>query len=297
MTNSVPNILIIDDNPSNIDFLLGLLTEYDISAAVDGERALDQIAQEVPDLILLDVSMPGMDGYEVCSIIKSNPKTKDIPILFLSANTDAESVVKGFDVGGVDYITKPYRPREVLARVETHLKLKQLRDELEKLAYEDPLTGIANRRRFFEKANPLFAKARSECLTLYLFAVDIDKFKEINDTFGHNVGDEVIKTFVDIVKNELGKDDCFSRFGGDEFVIMMMGISQEEALTVVRKIQDNIFKTHVLLGVSVKFSVCIGMVEVENFDENIDALIKRSDIQLYKEKRSKRDHSRIEFTI
>jgi len=136
------NILIIDDNPGNIDFLLGLLTEYDISAAVDGERALDQISQEIPDLILLDVSMPGMDGYEVCSIIKSNPETKDIPVLFLSANTDAESIVKGFDVGGVDYITKPYRPREVLARVETHLKLKQLRDELEKMAYEDPMTGI-----------------------------------------------------------------------------------------------------------------------------------------------------------
>ena len=132
MSKVIPNILVIDDNPNNIDFLLGLLTEYDVSAAVDGQRALDFLLQEIPDLILLDVSMPGMDGYEVCSIIKSDPKTKDIPVLFLSGNTDAESVVKGFDVGGVDYITKPYRPREVLARVETHLKLKQLRDKLEK---------------------------------------------------------------------------------------------------------------------------------------------------------------------
>jgi len=292
MPKTIPNILIIDDNPSNIDFLLGLLTEYDISAAVDGERALDQIAQEIPDLILLDVSMPGMDGYEVCSIIKSNPKTKNIPILFLSANTDAESVVKGFDVGGVDYITKPYRPREVLARVETHLKLKQLRDELQKMAYEDPMTGIANRRRFFEKANRLFTKVKSECLPLYLFAVDIDKFKEINDTFGHDIGDEVIKVFVDIVKQELGKDDCFSRFGGDEFVIMTMQMSQEKALDLVRKIQNNISKTHVLLGISVDFSVSIGIAEVEDFDNNIDALIKRADVSLYKEKRSKRGHSR-----
>ncbi len=292
MPKYVPNILIIDDNPSNIDFLLGLLTEYDISAAVDGERALDQIAQEIPDLILLDVSMPGMDGYEVCSIIKSNPKTKDIPILFLSANTDAESVVKGFDVGGVDYITKPYRPREVLARVETHLKLKQLRDELERLAYEDPMTGIANRRRFFEKANNLFIKVKSECLPLYLFAVDIDKFKEINDTFGHDVGDEVIKVFVDIVKKELSKDDCFSRFGGDEFVIMTIQMSQERALTIVKKIQDNINKTHLLLGSEVKFTVSIGVAEVKHFDEDIDAVIKRADINLYKEKRSKRNSSR-----
>jgi len=244
MPKVIPNILIIDDNPGNIDFLLGLLTEYDISAAVDGERALDQISQEIPDLILLDVSMPGMDGYEVCSIIKSNPETKDIPVLFLSANTDAESIVKGFDVGGVDYITKPYHPREVLARVETHLKLKQLRDELEKMAYEDPMTGIANRRRFFEKANFLFTKVKSECLPMYLFALDIDKFKEINDTFGHNIGDEVLKVFVDVVKKELGKDDCFSRFGGDEFLIMTIQMSQEKALDLVKKIQT-IFLKHI----------------------------------------------------
>jgi len=292
MQDKTPNILIIDDNPSNIDFLLGLLIDYDISAAVDGERALDQIAQEIPDLILLDVSMPGMDGYEVCSIIKSNPKTKDIPVLFLSANTDAESIVKGFDVGGVDYITKPYRPREVLARVETHLKLKQLRDELERLAYEDSMTGIANRRRFFEKANRLFKKSKLEHYPLYLFVVDIDKFKNINDTFGHDIGDEVIRIFVEMVKKELNRDDCFARFGGDEFVIMMTHMSREKALNRIEKIQQNISKTHKPLGVSVDFSVSIGMAEAEKSDKNIDVLIKRADIGLYKEKQSKRDTSK-----
>jgi len=297
MPKHIPNILIIDDNPSNIDFLLGLLTEYDISAAVDGERALDQIAQEIPDLILLDVSMPGMDGYEICSILKSDPKTKDIPILFLSANTDAESVVKGFDVGGVDYITKPYRPREVLARVATHLKLKRVLDKLDKLANEDPMTGIANRRSFFEQANSLFAKAKSEGLPFYIFAVDIDDFKMINDTFGHDIGDEILKLFVDIVKMELRGVNCFSRFGGDEFVIMMMDINSDEALNVVHNIQKNISKTHVLLGISVDFKVSIGVAEVRRYDKNIDTLIKRADINLYKEKRSKRDHSRIEYNI
>ncbi len=292
MPNMAPKILIVDDNPSNIDFLLGLLTAYDISVAVDGEGALDQIAQEAPDLILLDVTMPGMNGYEVCSIIKSNPKTKDIPILFLSAKTDAESVVKGFDVGGVDYIAKPYRPREVLARVETHLKLKRAMDDLERLANEDPLTGIANRRRFFEEADTLFSKAHSESLALYLLAIDIDNFKEINDTFGHDIGDAVLKALVEIVKKELGKDDCFSRFGGDEFVIITIQMNQEKALNLVKKIQENISKTHFLLGTSIDFSISIGMAEVKDFDENIDTLIKRADVSLYKEKRSKRDHSR-----
>ena len=288
MSKVLPHILIIDDNPSNIDFLLGLLTEYDVSAAVDGQGALDFLLQEIPDLILLDVSMPGLDGYEVCSIIKSNPKTKDIPVLFLSANTDAESIVKGLDVGGVDYITKPYHPREVLARVETHLKLKHLRDKFEKMAYEDSMTGIANRRRFFEKANVLFSNAQSDCLPMYIIAADIDKFKEINDTFGHNIGDEVIKVFVDSVKKELGVDDCFSRFGGDEFVIMMISVSQEKVLSIITSIQNNINKTHLLLGSEVNFTVSMGIAEVKYFDEDIDAVLKRADINLYKEKRSKR---------
>ncbi|MEA2048082.1 MAG: diguanylate cyclase [Campylobacterota bacterium] len=290
--HAIPSILIIDDHPSNIDILLGLLAKYDISVAVDGERALDQIEQEIPDLILLDVSMPGMSGYEVCSIIKLNPKTRDIPVLFLSAHTDSESVVKGFDVGGVDYIAKPYRPKEVLARVETHLKLKSVMDELEKLANEDPLTGIANRRHFFENAKAMFASAKSESLPLYVFVIDFDKFKVINDTFGHDVGDEVMRAFVKVVKSELGEDDCFARFGGDEFVIMMAHTNKQKALGVVKKIQDNISKRHLLLGVAVEFSVSIGMAEVDDYDEDIDTIIKRADLSLYKVKRSKRNVSR-----
>ena len=292
MNKSTPNILIIDDNPSNIDFLLGLLTQYDISAAIDGERALDQIEQEIPDLILLDVNMPDMDGYEVCSIIKSNPKTKDIPILFLSGSSDSASVVKGFDVGGVDYITKPYHAKEIQARVATHLKLKGLMDDLERLAYEDPMTGIANRRGFFEDANSYFEEVESNNLSLYLCVIDIDVFKTINDTFGHDVGDEVIKIFVAIAKKELSEDDCIARFGGDEFVMILKYESQEIVLELLSRIQNNIAKTHVLLGVEVNFSVSMGVSEIESSDKTIDTMIKRADINLYREKRSKRKYSR-----
>ena len=292
MNKSTPNILIIDDNPSNIDFLLGLLTQYDISAAIDGERALDQIEQEIPDLILLDVNMPDMDGYEVCSIIKSNPKTKDIPILFLSGSSDSASVVKGFDVGGVDYITKPYHAKEIQARVATHLKLKGLMDDLERLAYEDPMTGIANRRGFFEDANSYFEEVESNNLSLYLCVIDIDVFKTINDTFGHDVGDEVIKIFVAIAKKELSEDDCIARFGGDEFVMILKYESQEIVLELLSRIQNNIAKTHTLLGVEVNFSVSMGVSEIESSDKTIDTMIKRADINLYREKRSKRKYSR-----
>ena len=155
------------------------------------------------------------------------------------------------------------------------------------------MTGIANRRRFFEKASVLFSNAKSDCLPMYLIAADIDKFKEINDTFGHDVGDEVIKVFVDSVKKELGVDDCFSRFGGDEFVIMMMNMSQEKVLSITTSIQNNINKTHLLLGSEVNFTVSMGISEMKCFDEDIDTVIKRADINLYKEKRSKRQNTRL----
>ncbi|MEA3456887.1 MAG: diguanylate cyclase, partial [Campylobacterota bacterium] len=290
--DAVPGILIVDDSPGTIDFLIGLLGEYDISVAVDGKGALEQIAQEIPDLILLDVNMPEMDGYEVCLIIKSNPNTKDIPVLFLSANTDADSVVKGFDAGGVDYIAKPYHPQEILARIGTHIKLKQLRDKLEKMAYEDSMTGISNRRRFFDKAGDLFAGRRSADLPFCLFAIDMDKFKNINDTYGHNVGDEVIKKFVSIVKKELKEEDCFARFGGDEFILMMTRTNSEKAMDVLKRIQKNTSETHQLLGNSVNFSISAGLAEVKDFNENIDEVIRRADRNLYKEKQRKLNSSR-----
>jgi len=289
---SASNILIVDDNPVNIDFMLELLHEYDVSVALDGENALEYIEKEKPDLILLDVSMPGMDGYEVCSILKGDLKTKDIPILFLSANTDADSIVKGFDAGGVDYIVKPYRPKEVLARVETHLKLNNAMIELEKLAREDPLTGIANRRRFFEDAQTLFSDAKSKLFPLYLFVVDIDRFKEINDTFGHDIGDEVIKSFAQVVNENLGDDDCFARLGGDEFTIVLTHTTYEEAFKKAEIIRQSVEKMQFDSDVEVHVTISMGMAAAEEYDEKIDSVIKRADENLYKAKSSTRNQVR-----
>ncbi|RLA73249.1 MAG: diguanylate cyclase response regulator [Epsilonproteobacteria bacterium] len=272
--------------------MLELLHEYDVSVALDGENALEYIEKEKPDLILLDVSMPGMDGYEVCSILKGDLKTKDIPILFLSANTDADSIVKGFDAGGVDYIVKPYRPKEVLARVETHLKLNNAMIELEKLAREDPLTGIANRRRFFEDAQTLFSDAKSKLFPLYLFVVDIDRFKEINDTFGHDIGDEVIKSFAQVVNENLGDDDCFARLGGDEFTIVLTHTTYEEAFKKAEIIRQSVEKMQFDSDVEVHVTISMGMAAAEEYDEKIDSVIKRADENLYKAKSSTRNQVR-----
>ncbi len=292
VNQELPKILIVDDIASNIDYLVGLLSDYDVSAALDGESALESLEEEKPDLILLDIAMPGLDGYETCTIIKSNPETKDIPILFLSAKTDTESIVKAFDTGGVDYITKPYSPREVLARVQTQLKLKYAMQSLEKMAREDSMTGISNRRRFFEEAKVMFSKVKENYFSLFLFIVDIDRFKDINDTHGHDIGDEVIKKFADIFNSHLKYGDCFARLGGDEFTIMMSHLTKEEALIRADEIRKAVDQTHNLSGVEVNFTISMGMAQVEHNDEDIDSVIKRADMNLYKAKRSTRNQIR-----
>ena len=283
-----PKILIVDDNPGNIDFLIELLSDYDVSAVIDGRSALEMIHEEKPDLILLDINMPGLNGFETCKLIKASPKTEDIPIIFLSGKTDTESIVTGFDAGGVDYITKPYRPKEVLVRVQTQLKLKEAIEALEKMANEDPLTGIANRRRFFERANIMLSAAKAAQKPYYLFVFDLDKFKIINDTYGHDVGDEVIKTFVQAVNDHIDDDDCFARMGGDEFILVMTEMGKDAARQKIDLIRKEIASVRSISGIPLQFGTSIGAAMLAPGDKNLEMIIKRADEKLYKVKESKK---------
>ncbi|MDF1881221.1 response regulator, partial [Sulfurimonas sp. MAG313] len=139
-----PTILIVDDTKENINILLSLLKDYDVVVALNGKKALQMAVKNEIDLILLDIVMPEMDGYEVCEAFKTNENTKSIPVLFITANSDDVSIEKAFSMGGVDYVTKPFKPVELLARVKTHLQLSQTLKKLEDLATKDYLTGIYN---------------------------------------------------------------------------------------------------------------------------------------------------------
>ena len=287
-----PKILIVDDNPGNIDFLIELLSGYDVSAVIDGRSALEMIHEEKPDLILLDINMPGLNGFETCKLIKASPKTEDIPIIFLSGKTDTESIITGFDAGGVDYITKPYRPKEVLVRVQTQLKLKEAIEALEKMANEDPLTGIANRRRFFERANIMLSTAKVTQKPYYVFVFDLDKFKIINDTYGHDVGDEVIKMFVQIVNDNIDDDDCFARMGGDEFILVMIGVDKDTARKKIDLIRKGIASVRSIAGIPLQFATSIGAAMLVPGDKNLEMIIKRADEKLYKVKAAKNSTSK-----
>ena len=217
-------ILVVDDNRQNIEMLMDLFKDdYKITAAITPERALKVAATDpVPDIILLDIVMPGMDGYEVCDALKKNEKTKDIPVIFVTAVSEVMDETKGFCVGAVDYITKPFHPPVVRARVELHLEMKHRQELLETYAFIDALTDIPNRRYFDDHLETEWNRALRSERPLSLMLADIDHFKEYNDTYGHGCGDAVLRGVAQAVQDALRRaGDFVARYGGEEFVAVL----------------------------------------------------------------------------
>ncbi len=281
------HILVVDDNPGDIDILLELLQGYDVRTATDGATALESVVMEKPDLILLDINMPDMDGFEVCRQLKANEDTQDIPILFLSSRNDVDNIVKGFKLGGADYVTKPYLPQEMIARIQTHLQLSETISALNRLVYVDHLSGIANRRSFFTKAPKLFEDATKNHIPLHLFMIDMDNFKQINDTYGHSIGDKVIQGLTECVQKSVSKVDMFARLGGDEFVLILTGISAHQAHQQLKQLMLNVQEASLSTISSAKVTISIGMVSKKEQDNNIEDLLIRADARLYKSKITK----------
>ena len=184
-------ILVVDDMPDNLTLMSGLLRDnYKVKIATNGEKALKiATSDNPPDLILLDIMMPEMDGYEVCRRLQNDPKTRRIPVIFLTARADMKDEKRGLDLGAVDYISKPYSTPIVLARMRTHIRLKHQADLLESMAMIDGLTHIPNRRRFDEVLDAEWRRASRDNSSLSLLMVDIDFFKAYNDNYGHGMGD------------------------------------------------------------------------------------------------------------
>ena len=213
----------VDDIAANIKILSAILKhEYDILVATNGSDALEIALVEQPDVILLDVMMPDMDGYEVCSRLKADPRTHDIPVIFISAMNEVEDEARGLEVGGLDYITKPINPAIVKARVRIHLELKRQRDILQRISMIDGLTGIANRRRFDEALEREWRRCHRSDSPLSLILVDVDFFKNYNDHYGHLAGDECLKKVAAAMADQNRRAaDIVARFGGEEFACLL----------------------------------------------------------------------------
>ena len=237
MTNEPvkPLILIVDDTPTNIQVLAeNLIHDYRVKVANSGEAAFEIIARQgLPDLILLDVMMPSMDGYEVCRRLKNSHKTADIPVMFITAmssNTDEEF---GLNLGAMDYITKPFYLPVVKARIRNHIRLKQMTDLLESMVWIDGLIGISNRRRFDHVLEIEWKRAQRNRSPLALIMVDIDYFKAYNDHYGHGKGDECLKLIATRLLASVSRPgDLVSRYGGDEFAILMPETDTEGAYRI-----------------------------------------------------------------
>jgi diguanylate cyclase (GGDEF)-like protein len=220
-----PLILIVDDNPINIQVLAEALNaEYRVKVATAGAAALAIAKNPLsrPDLILLDVMMPEMDGYEVCRRLKRDSATQGIPVIFVTAKNDAKDEEAGLRLGAMDYIVKPFHLAIVKARVQNHVSLKLRSDMLESLALIDSLTGIANRRRFDQALDHEWKRALRSGAKLALVMADIDHFKAYNDHYGHGAGDLCLKAVARALSGELGRaSDLLARYGGEEFIAVM----------------------------------------------------------------------------
>jgi len=277
MRENIPTILIVDDTETNIDILLGLLGNYDVAVATDGKTALNIIKNDDIDLVLLDIMMPEMDGYDVCLELKKYKQS--IPVIFITARTDEDSIEKAYDVGGDDYITKPFKPRELMARVKTQLKIKELIYNLEYIASYDQMTGIYNRRKFFQLANEKFDNYDD----LYAVMIDIDKFKLVNDNYGHAIGDEVIKKVAKTIDDFLSTNSIFGRLGGEEFAIVTSTLTYAEVEKKIEQVRQKIQDLEVLSdsGDIIKFTISEGVAKKTKQTQNLDELLKEADKALY----------------
>ena len=235
-------VLVVDDQPVNLQLMAEVLRETcDVLVATSGARAIEIAALGGVDLILLDVMMPEMDGIEVCARLRADPRTRDVPVIFVSGRGEVQDETRGFDAGGVDYIIKPVSGPLVCARVRTHLDLKIARDALERMALVDGLTGIPNRRRFDTVLPGEWRRAARSGNPLTLILLDVDHFKEFNDAWGHVQGDECLRAVAAVLAAECQRaPDLVARYGGEEFALVLPETTAVGARDVLRSLLKGI---------------------------------------------------------
>ena len=282
-----PRLLVVDDQRANIHALYqAFAADYKMSMATSGEQALAICRSQLPDLVLLDVVMPGMDGFEVCERLKADDATKDIPVIFVTAHNDEEAETRGLDVGATDFISKPINPRVVRARVKTHLTMKRQADLLRQWVYIDGLTGVCNRRYFDERLQVEWDRAARSKGTLSVALVDVDLFKRFNDHYGHQAGDDCLRRVAATMKACIKRPaDLIARYGGEEFVLLLPDTDASGALQLANQLRQRILDQkieHAGSDVGPLLTISIGVCTMlPSRDSNAGNLLREADAQLY----------------
>jgi two-component system, cell cycle response regulator len=276
-------VLIIDDDLSALEVAKARLSKegLDIVCAQGGVKGLKAARTEEPDLILLDLDMPDLSGFDVCRSLKSDSELCMIPVLFLSSSTTAEDKIAGLDLGAVDYVTKPFDAFELRARVRAALRTKHLQDMLFEHAHIDPLTGLPNRRALMERLHQEWSRIERHGGRMSFIMADVDNFKKVNDRYGHSVGDKLLQEVAGAIIGQCRETDLPARYGGDEFAIIVPGEMAPAAIHLADRCRREIAKACVavhneMVGAMASF----GVADVKGISTP-EELMKRADEALY----------------
>ena len=292
-----PSILVVDDQVINVQTLYQIFSDdYEVFMAVNGKKALDFCKATPPDLILLDIMMPDMDGLEVCACLKEDELTVEIPVLFVTAQNNSEEESLALTSGGMDFICKPVNPDVVRARVKTHIALKLQRDLLKKLVYTDPLTGLANRRNFDDAYDKEWRYCQRYGKSLAVLMIDIDYFKLYNDTYGHQQGDVCLTKVATCLQAHFGRaHDVVARFGGEEFICLMPECDLSGALSKAEALRLAVITSaipHIASKINdintVTLSIGVAVV-IPSDAKDMAALVADADHKLYEAKQAGRN--------
>lgn len=304
---NAPLILVADDEPVNLALIKRRLEweEYRVETAEDGGQAVEAARRTLPDLIILDVMMPVLDGLGACRLLKEDPATRDIPVIFLSALDDTDTKVRGLALGANDYVSKPFRVEELLARVSVAIRMKRERDRLRQRAEElrrsaeaasemsmtDALTGLLNRYGLHRALQRELAEARRYERPLSCLLLDVDFFKEVNDTYGHAAGDTALSQAARVITESLRGSDVVCRYGGEEFLVLAPETGAEGALALAEKIR--LAFTSRLFGEGGRvfpLTLSVGVAQLDPLESGND-MIARADEALYHAKQTGRDRA------
>lgn len=269
-----PKVLIVDDNPASIDFMVELLKHYDVSAVTSVREAREAMKQEQPDLILLDIRMPEVDGFTFFDELKKDPKKRNIPVIFLTASTDIEDIRHALSVGAADYITKPYQAEIVSKRIEIQLELVRLRQKLKKAELLDGLSGTKKKEVFNIEAKRWFDYAVTEEIPVTLCAISIGNLKEINRQFGIEIADEVIKSVAHVLVSASKKNMLLARFGGGLFMLLVYGVSAKQFAPNLEAIKKAVAGVKVATHPDLVVNPCVSISDSIEVPLNYDRLLK-----------------------
>jgi two-component system, cell cycle response regulator len=285
-------VLVVDDTPLNVK-LLTLQLEYQdyiVNTAASGLEALAKIEADKPDIVLLDVMMPGLDGFETCRRIRANPATAHIPVVMVTALQDVDDLVRGFEAGADDFLTIPVNSSALIARIRSQLRQKRYYESLLEQSLIDPLTGAFNCRYLEAQVPRLIARCRAAHKPIAVLMIDVDHFKRINDEHGHAAGNHVLKEIVNRITSALRPSDLVARMGGEEFAVVMPETDLHAGHRIAERLCSRIAAT-LVADVAVTVSIGTAVIQPDTEEEEPDAALRRADAALYEAKRAGRNRA------